>query len=602
MRLRASVAFVLLFALQVGLPALKEGDVEGGASASLSPGWILRQASPPALSDRARDNVVAFTRLLGYVRFFHPSDEAARADWDAFTIAGIGAVEAAGDPRALADTLQRLFTPLAPTLRVFTGGRPSLPSELRRSRAVRAAVAWRHRGLGLRSNPVYASERVVTPVSDGAIPADAADPATPFVIELGAGVKASVPIALWSDGSGTLPRAAAVAPAPAAVSSASAADRATRLAAVASAWNVMQHFYPYFDVIGTDWSESLRATLARAAADGDEDGLLWTLRRMIAQLHDGQATVMPRSALTPARPPVAWEWVENTLVIARAAPGDTSVRDGDVVEAIDDRPASEAIADRERFTSGATPQWLRWRALSELASGRPGGEVRLRVKTTGFAPRQVVMKRSTDPPVIDDRPEKVFELRPGIYYVDPERLTDKEFTAALARLANARGIVFDMRGYSNVSSVVIQHVIDKPVQSAQRLVPIITRPDRAGMTFDGRERWNLTPLAPRLHAALAFVTDGRTVGDAESLMDIVEHYKLGAIVGGPTAGTNGTVNSFTVPGGYTVTWTGMKVLKHDGSRRHGVGVLPTIPVSRTIKGVTDGRDELLERAIEAVNR
>jgi len=46
----------------------------------------------------------------------------------------------------------------------------------------------------------------------------------------------------------------------------------------------------------------------------------------------------------------------------------------------------------------------------------------------------------------------------------------------------------------------------------------------------------------------------------------------------------------------------MKVLKHDGSRHHGVGIPPTIPVSRTIKGVTEGRDELLERAIEAVNR
>jgi hypothetical protein len=273
-----------------------------------------------------------------------------------------------------------------------------------------------------------------------------------------------------------------------------------------------------------------------------------------------------------------------------------------VVVAIDDRPASDAIAERERFTSGATPQSIRWRALSELAPGPPGSAVTLRVRTAGFAPRQVVMRRGAGEPITDVRPEKVAELRPGIYYVDPERLTDKEFTTALARLAHARGIVFDMRGHPQVSPVVIQHLIDQPVQSAQRLVPIITRPDRAGMTFDGRERWTLTPLAPRLHAALAFVTDGRTVGEAEAWIDIVEHYKLGHIVGGPTAGTNGTVNSFTIPGGYTLLWTGMKVLKHDGTRRHGVGIPPTIPVSRTIKGVMEGRDELLERAIEAVNR
>ena len=73
-----------------------------------------------------------------------------------------------------------------------------------------------------------------------------------------------------------------------------------------------------------------------------------------------------------------------------------------------------------------------------------------------------------------------------------------------------------------------------------------------------------------------------------------------ALVGGATAGTNGNVNPITLPGGYVVTWTGMKVLKHDGSRHHGIGIQPTVPVSRTVAGIAQGRDELLEKAIEAV--
>jgi C-terminal processing protease CtpA/Prc len=60
------------------------------------------------------------------------------------------------------------------------------------------------------------------------------------------------------------------------------------------------------------------------------------------------------------------------------------------------------------------------------------------------------------------------------------------------------------------------------------------------------------------------------------------------------------VNPFTLPGGYTLVWTGMKVLKHDGSRHHGVGILPTIPVTPTRAGIAAGRDEILERGIAAV--
>jgi C-terminal processing protease CtpA/Prc len=80
----------------------------------------------------------------------------------------------------------------------------------------------------------------------------------------------------------------------------------------------------------------------------------------------------------------------------------------------------------------------------------------------------------------------------------------------------------------------------------------------------------------------------------------VEHYRLGEIVGQPTAGANGNVNYFTLPGGYNVFWTGMRVLKHDHSQHHLIGIRPTVPARRSLKGVRQGRDELLEKALEII--
>jgi C-terminal processing protease CtpA/Prc len=50
-----------------------------------------------------------------------------------------------------------------------------------------------------------------------------------------------------------------------------------------------------------------------------------------------------------------------------------------------------------------------------------------------------------------------------------------------------------------------------------------------------------------------------------------------------------------------VVFTGMKVLKHDGSQLHHVGIRPTVPVERTIEGVRRGRDEALEAALRVVS-
>ena len=88
----------------------------------------------------------------------------------------------------------------------------------------------------------------------------------------------------------------------------------------------------------------------------------------------------------------------------------------------------------------------------------------------------------------------------------------------------------------------------------------------------------------------------------EELIDLAANTagNLAEIVGEATAGPNGNINPFTLPGGYHIVFTGMKVLKHDGSQHHGIGIQPTVPVQRTVQGIAEGRDELLEKAVEVL--
>lgn len=44
----------------------------------------------------------------------------------------------------------------------------------------------------------------------------------------------------------------------------------------------------------------------------------------------------------------------------------------------------------------------------------------------------------------------------------------------------------------------------------------------------------------------------------------------------------------------------MKVVTHDGSQHHLVGILPTVPAERTVEGIPEGRDEVLETALDVV--
>lgn len=40
---------------------------------------------------------------------------------------------------------------------------------------------------------------------------------------------------------------------------------------------------------------------------------------------------------------------------------------------------------------------------------------------------------------------------------------------------------------------------------------------------------------------------------------------------------------------------------HDGSAHHGVGILPTIRAEPTMRGVFEGRDKVLEKALAVIS-
>ena len=573
---------------------------------------LVRAEPARPLTARGLENLTAFTRLLGYVRHFHPSDEASSTDWDAFAIDGVSAVEGAKNAAELARKLEEIFRPVAPTVRVFTSGeRPRTPRELAppANEPSLKVVSWRHKGFGQKAGQqsIYKSERVSKDAPGGVIPQGSTDPQKPFVADLGGGVSCLVPLALFADAKGTLPHAAprAAEPTKDALVKYSGNDRATRLADVALAWNVLQHFYPYFDVVQTDWPRALKDALTAAANDADERAFLDTVRRMVAQLRDGHGGVYHSSDLPVAALPVIFGWVEGRLVVTEvSADGAEGLRPGDIVLNVDGKPSILALAEREELISGATPQWRRYIAVNQLRMGAKDSEVRLYVQTPNGPVRTVTLRRGAQGQTLQEtRPPKIDELKPGVFYIDLGRIKDEDFQAALPRLEKATGVIFDLRGYPSVSPLILQHLTDKPIESARWLVPIVTTPDHSNMTeYDAGGRWNLEPVAPRLKAKLAFLTDGRAISYAESYMGIVEAYKLAEIVGETTAGTNGNINPFVLPGNYRVVWTGMKVLKHDGSRHHGVGIQPTVPASRTVRGVSERRDEQLERAVSIVSQ
>ena len=672
-------------ASRIGIGLTVNGDgrawIDAGAFAALGP---AADAPPRPLSARGLTNLLALARLLGYVRYFHPSDQAAAADWGSFAAAAVAeldpaapaaavpAAPAAAAPPAfavprrsgsaaaiptgaaaiaaaaaastaptdadnLAAALQRLFAPLAPTLRVFAAGRrpPALdlgppagvpPAELR-------VVSWRHTGLGASGGPsLFSSIRINgDPGGPGQPPPTGLDPRVPFAADLGGGASCLLPLAVWADAAGTLPHATAAEPAARAAAAPAAApvsldDRSSRLAVVMLAWNVLQHFDPSLATGGVAravaWRNALAVALGEAAESTGVESLVDVLRRMVVVTNDGQATVVAAGDRRTFGLPLHWDWIEGRLLVTQVGAGAAELHPGDAVTRIEGRELRSELNAAEADAAAATPQWRRWRALASLALGERGEPVRLDVEplaaaagaagardmdragagstTKGSAIQAVTLMHDVapgQPATGEPHADAVREARPGVLVVDLGRLSESELQTALPRLASAAGIVFDLRGSVRSTDLLLAHLVAAPVDPRREMVPIWPRPDREAVRFQAAET-QIAPAAPRLQGRLAFLGSARDVGAAESFLATVAELHLGAIVGSPTGGASGSVDSAPLPAGINLIWTATRPAA--GAPPSGTPVQPTVAASPTRRGIAAGRDEVLEQALALV--
>ncbi len=371
----------------------------------------------------------------------------------------------------------------------------------------------------------------------------------------------------------------------------------TNLASIVISWNVFQHFYPYFDVIKTNWETVLPETLEETYSNNDKPDFTRTLGKMVAKLEDGHGVIY---GTTTYHIPIRTELIEENIVITASDVPQFKI--GDVIKKINGVEAGKVLEETEKQISGS-PQLKQHRALnvfgdtfhSEIINvliERDGKELSIDVKNS-IGGKNIFFNRINN---FQYKSIDIKELEPDIFYVNLSNCTSAIFTKHLDKLAKAKSVIYDDR-WGGTLNELIPHLIDSAVNSPWWNIPQIIYPNQRAVTFY-KTNWSLQPQLPRFTSKSIIITAPCVVSSGETEMGIINHYNLATTVGEPTAGCNGNVNWIDLPCGYKVMWTGMKVLKHDGSQHHLIGFQPDYPIERTIQGVKDGKDEILEKALE----
>ncbi|WP_157950197.1 S41 family peptidase [Vallitalea okinawensis] len=557
----------------------------------------------PAIENQTLENLYAFSKIYGYVRFFHPSKEGHNLDWDKFAVYGVSQIKYAEDDIELKEQLEEIFLPIAPKIKISFD--PDLNYQCSLNDDDDDLYAWQHEGVevnGRRSQTAFKSwkNNSRSKLFD-TFPED-----NEMIKEsISSDLYVYIPLALYKldaipDGDYTngyrqlLSRLDEMD-----VESFTADEQDVRLADIIITWNVIQHFFPYFDVLDIKWEEQLIPYLERALVDQTPEEFEEVLNELLVNLEDGHAIAYNENMKIRKALPVRFDLIEDRVVVSRSET--PLLKTGDIILSIDGMDTLDYLYEKEKLISGSS-QYKQYRALRYLAIGNEGDKVSLQVKShDSIKDIELAYNQSS---VVDvyDRPYNFEEIEEGIFYIN----LDTKFNTArinehMDDLKSAKGVIFDNRGYpsNDIASKLVPYLIDETVESPAYSAMQIVYPNRE--KYDLKDYvYEYSPLEDKIDGKFFFLIDASAISQAENIPYIAFYNQLGELIGQATAGANGNRNGFSLPGGYKVFFTGLRVENPDGSQFHARGIKPDYYVKRTINGVTEGRDEFIEKAIEII--
>lgn len=393
---------------------------------------------------------------------------------------------------------------------------------------------------------------------------------------------------------------------------------AYRALAALQIWSAYHFFYPYKDLMGEDWDGVLNNYLPKFESARDAREFHLAVAEMVMHVHDSHAFVNSKvlgEFYGTAPVPISVRWIENSPVVSRvideADAKLAGIDIGDVILAIDQQDVKVRISELASHLSASTPQALMSVVCGLLLRGPDNSTVKMRLRKASGEVRETALIRRAAylKSWGNSRSGEIVKILPGeIGYADLARLPVSRVDEMFETLKNTKAIVFDMRGYPlGTAWAIAPRLTDARMPVAALFKrPVLMSPDTGdspseetvysfSQTLPSTNKWRYKPPTVML-------IDERTMSQAEHTGLFFEVANGTKFVGSPTVGANGDVTTFSVPGGIRVSMSGQNVRHADGRQLQRIGLQPDVPVVPTIAGLASGRDEVLEKAVEYINK
>ena len=381
-----------------------------------------------------------------------------------------------------------------------------------------------------------------------------------------------------------------------------------RLLGLFRVWNVIEYYFPYIYVMDESWHDLLDEFIPKIVEANDRQGFELVLLEMTAHLHDLHTGIVIQNTLQDfwgeyLAPVNLIRTKEGEWIVCKVF-GNCPLQVGDVILGLDGTEVKKIEKNREKYLSVPNEKKLyQGMALYLLRSKSNTMDITILRNEKEETYTVTGTKQYTNLSWKEEKSHEILEKNIGVINPSsiPEGDTESVVSQIMNNLCNTDGLIIDLRQYPSDPNM--HMFLSMYLQKKRTVYSVMTIPSQSVPgTFINRKISSIGVATGAFYyeKPVVLLMDERSMSSSEfSIM----HLRTGdhvVVIGSSSAGVDGNVTELPLPNGNHLRFTSFGVYTPEMGQTQRVGLAPDIEVYPTIEGIKQGRDELMEAAVDYI--
>ena len=381
-------------------------------------------------------------------------------------------------------------------------------------------------------------------------------------------------------------------------------DQGYHLLTLFKYWNAINYFFPHKSLTDKKWEDVLKEFIPKYLNITNELEFEKTTIELFSNINDSHAFVMEGDDKLKQENgrnmiPLDVKFIDHKLIVTdirKLNNQNIEIKVGDEITKINGKTITELV---QQFNPQIRASNMdgKYRQLASMLLHTKEEKVNLEINQKNI----IINSISLSDYYQKDDLKSYKLLTKDIGYINLEYIKSADIKEIPKELFQTKGIIIDIRNYpnDNIFMELSQIFSDEIKPFSKSLIPNL---ENIGEFIFTKNEQTIRRSNYNYKGKIIVLVNEETQSNAEYTTMALQATGKTTVVGSNTAGADGNISFIILPGGFKTSFTGLGIYYPDGKETQRIGLVPDVYVKPTIKGVKEGKDEVLEKAIQLIEQ